>query len=98
MTRARTTASDVEPLGGHRVRVSFGDGAVHEIDLSPVLERGGVFAPIRDDRTTFEAVRIDAEGGTIMWPGRVDLDPDVLPGDRQPASGAPLPRRVVQAA
>ena len=98
MTSARTTVTGVEPLRGHSVRVSFGDGAVHEIDLSAMLARGGIFAAIRDDRATFEAVSIDREGGTIMWPGGVDLDPDVLRGDREPASGAPLPRRVVQAA
>ncbi len=95
MTRGRTTVTGVEPLSGHSVRVSFADGAVHEIDLSPVFALGGVFAPIRDDRATFEAVTVDCEGGTIGWPGGVDLDPDVLRGDQEPVSGGPLPRRVV---
>ena len=35
---------------------------------------------------------------TIEWPGEVDLYPDVLRGDEKPASGAEIPRRVVQAA
>lgn len=98
MTSARTTVIGVEALRGHAVRVSFADGAVHEVDLSAVFARGGVFTPIRDDRATFEAVTVDREGGTIMWPGGVDLDPDVLRGDQEPTAGGPLPRRVVQPA
>jgi hypothetical protein len=98
MTSPRTTVTRVEPLSGHWVRLSFGDGAVHEVDLSTLLAAGGVFVPIRDDRATFEAVSVNAEFGTIEWPGEVDLDPDVLRGDQRPASGAEMPRRVVQPA
>jgi hypothetical protein len=98
MTSARTTVTSVEPLDGHWVRLAFADGAIHEVDLAAVFARGGVFAPIRDDRTTFEAVLVDPGFGTIVWPGDVDLDSDVLRGDHEPASGAPLPRRVVQPA
>jgi hypothetical protein len=94
----RTTVTRVEPLSGHWVRVSFGDGAVHEVDLSGLLAAGGVFTAIRDDRATFEAVAVNPEFGTIEWPGEVDLDPDVLRGDQKPASGAEVPRRVVQPA
>ena len=97
MTSARTTITDVEPLDGHRIRLSFADGAVHEVDLAGVFARGGVFAPMRDDRAMFEAVTVDPEGGTVVWPGDVDLDPDVLRGDQEPDVGGPLPRFVVQA-
>jgi hypothetical protein len=98
VTNPRTTVTHVEPLAGHWVRLSFGDGAVHEVDLSALLAVGGVFAPVRDDQATFEAVAVNPEFGTIEWPGELDLDPDVLRGDQQPASGADLPRRVVQPA
>jgi len=81
MTSGRTTITHVEPLSGHWLRLSFADGAVHEIDLAELLSAGGVFAPIHDDRATFEAVHVDVEFGTIAWPGDVDLDPDVLRGD-----------------
>lgn len=94
----RTTIASVKPLEGHRVRLAFADGAVHEVDLAAVLARGGVFAPIHDDRATFEAVYVDHQFGTIAWPGDVDLDADVLRGDELPASGAVLPRRIVQPA
>ena len=98
MSPSRTTITQVEPLADHWLRLSFGDGAVHEVDVADLLQAGGVFAAIRDDRDVFEAVGIDRELGTIVWPGDVDLDPDVLRGDQPPASGAALPRRVVQPA
>ena len=98
MTASRTTVTEVEPLEERWLRLTFADGAVHEIDLGGLLQAGGVFAPIRDDRQVFEAVAVDPEFGTIAWPGDIDLDPDVLRGDQQPASGPALPRRVIQPA
>jgi hypothetical protein len=98
MSSSRTTVTYVEPLAGHRLRLAFGDGAVHEVDLGGLLQAGGVFASIRDDRDVFEAVSVDREYGTIVWPGSIDVDPDVLRGDQPPASGRVLPRRVVQPA
>ena len=71
---------------------------LHEIDLAGLLKAGGVFASIRDDRLVFEAVAVEHEFGTIAWPGDIDLDPDVLRGDHEPATGPALPRRVIQPA
>jgi len=98
MTATRTTITNVEPLAERWVRLTFADGAVHEVDLSGLLQAGGLLAPIRDDRAVFEAVAVDPEFGTIAWPGNVDLDPDVLRGDQPPASAPPPPRRVIQPA
>ena len=98
MTATRTTITNVEPLAERWVRLTFADGAVHEVDLSGLLQAGGLLAPIRDDRAVFEAVAVDSEFGTIAWPGNVDLDPDVLRGDQPPASAPPPPRRVIQPA
>ncbi len=88
--------SDVEPLEGYWIRVTFADGAVKEIDLSEVVARGGVFAPIRDRREVFEQVRVNPESRTVEFPGEVDLDPDVLYGPFQPASGVRITRRTVR--
>jgi Protein of unknown function (DUF2442) len=74
MTASRTTITDAEPLTGRWIRLTFADRAVHEIDLAGVLETGGVFALMRDDRTVFGAVAVDHEFGTITWPGDIDLD------------------------
>ena len=98
MRDARTTIARVTPLADHWLRLEFADNAVHEIDLGQVLASGGVFAPIYSERDIFESVAVDRETGTIVWPGDVDLDPDVLRGDAMPASGLAIPRRVVEPA
>jgi hypothetical protein len=87
---------DVEPLQGHSLRVTFSDGAVKDIDVGGLLEAGGVFAPIRDSRDVFEQVRVNPETQTVEWPGNVDLDPDVLYGRHEPASGIRIDRKTVR--
>jgi hypothetical protein len=86
----------VEPLEGHSIRTTFSDGSVKEIDLSELLARGGVFAPICDNRAIFEQVSVNPETRTIEWPGEVDLDPEVLYGKFEPASGVRIRRRTVR--
>ncbi|MDQ6774622.1 MAG: DUF2442 domain-containing protein [Actinomycetota bacterium] len=81
----------VEPQTGYWLRLTFSDGAVKDVDVGDVLARGEVFAPIRDQREVFEQVRVNPETGTIEWPGEVDLDPEVLYGRFEPASGATNP-------
>lgn len=80
------------------IRLTSGDGAVHEVDLVGLLEAGGVFASLRDDREVFEAVAVDREFDTGKRSGDVELDRDVLRRDHLPAPGPALPRRVVQLA
>jgi hypothetical protein len=41
------------------------------------------------------AVRVNPQSQTIEWPGEIDLDPDVLYGRAEPASGASIPRRTI---
>lgn len=87
--------TSVEPLEGHWLRLWFSDGAVKDVDLTELFARGGVFARIRDDRTRFEQVRVNPESRTIEWPGEVDLDPEVLYGRHDPASGGVITRRTI---
>jgi hypothetical protein len=86
----------VEPLEGLCIRATFSDGAIKEIDLSEVFGKGGVFEPLRKYRDKFLAVRVNEETGTVEWPGEVDLDPEVLYGRFEPASGARLARRTLR--
>jgi hypothetical protein len=76
---------DAEHLGDYRLRLTFSDGLVRELDFDGVLE-GEVFEPL-SDRAVFGQVAVDSVAGTIAWPTGVDLDPDVLHGDHEPASG-----------
>jgi hypothetical protein len=67
-----------------------------EIDLRDVLAAGGVFAPIYERWEIFEQVRVNPESGTLEWPGGIDIDPEVLYGRYEPASGHPIERRTVR--
>ncbi len=78
---------EVDPLGDYRLRLTFSDGLVRELDFAGALE-GEVFEPLKSP-AEFCKVSIDKVAGTIVWPNGVDLDPDVLHGDHEPASGRP---------
>jgi hypothetical protein len=73
----------VEPLEGFRLRLTFTDGLVREVDLSGDL--WGPMAEPLQDPAYFRQVSVDPELGTIVWPNGYDLDPDVLHGDHEPA-------------
>ena len=88
--------TEVEPLDGYRIRATFSDGAIKEIDLGELLAAGGVFAPIFARREVFEQVRVSSESRTVEWPGEVDLDPEVLYGRYEPASGHRIERRTIR--
>lgn len=59
------------------VEITFSDGTTEILDLAPLLA-GLVFEPLRTNRSLFEALRVDEELGTIVWPNGADLCPDVL--------------------
>lgn len=88
--------TEVEPLEGHRIRATFTDGAVKEIDLGELLAASGVFTPIYERREVFEQVAVNPESGTVEWPGEVDLDPQVLYGRYESASGHRIGRHTVR--
>jgi len=68
---------EATPGDDHLVRVRFEDGLVAEVDLSYLLDYGGVFEPLRD-RQYFRQLRADAEAGTIVWPNEADIAPEAL--------------------
>ena len=74
---------DVEPLGELRLRLTFSDRLVRELDLDRMLE-GGIFESVRDP-AEFANVVVDEVAGTVAWPN--GIDPDVLHGDQSPATG-----------
>lgn len=77
--------NSVEPLGGLRVRLGFADGSQGDVDLAGYLW-GPVFDPLLQDHRLFEAVRVDPELGTIVWPNGADMDPAVLYQMAHPSS------------
>ena len=65
--------------------------------MGDLLAGGGIFKPIYERRDVFEQVSVNSESRTIEWPGEVDLDPEVLYGRYEPASGERIERRAVRA-
>ena len=68
--------TSVRHLGGHRLAVTFTDGAEREVDLSDELY-GEVFEPLRDEAAFAEAF-VDEETRTVAWPNGADLAPEFL--------------------
>jgi len=63
-------------VGPYRLRIEFGDGLVRTIDFRGVLE-GELYGPLRD-LATFNAVSLDREIHTLVWPNGADFDPATL--------------------
>ena len=89
MVHAIYRVTRFEIVGPYTLAVSFSDGARQVIDFQPVL-RGALFGPLRD-AAQFNAVRLDAEAGTLVWPNGADFDPATL--HDWPAVGPEFARR-----
>jgi hypothetical protein len=81
----------VEVIGDFRVRLTFADGTIGDVDFAEHNWRG-VMEPLADP-AYFARVRIDPEAGTIAWPNGVDMAPEPLYEDArrnmvEPASNA----------
>lgn len=70
----RVKAFEIE--GPYRLRIAFDDGIVRSIDFRPVLE-GDLYSPLRN-LDCFNAVALDPEVHTLVWPNGADFDPATL--------------------
>jgi hypothetical protein len=75
--RGTPVLAEAQPLDGYAVRVRFEDGTAADVDLSYLLDYGGVFEPLRDP-AYFAQLRADAGAGTIVWPNDADIAPETL--------------------
>jgi hypothetical protein len=75
--RSTPLLTEATPVGDHRVHVQFDDGLTADIDLSYLLDYGGVFAPLADG-DYFRTLRADPSAGTIVWPNQADIAPETL--------------------
>lgn len=68
----------VEHLGGYRLRLTFADGVIGDVDLSERIEaaKGPMFQTLQDVEY-FAEVSVDSELGTVVWPNVADFAPDV---------------------
>ena len=88
----RVTA--VEALEDYRLRVTFNDGVVRDVDCSFLLH-GTLGEPLRDP-DYFRQVRVDDEARTVVWPNGLDPAPELLHGDYEPLA-ASQPRSAARA-
>ena len=70
------TVRKVEPLGGFRLRLTFSDGVVGEVEVDP-RGRGPMFEPLCDPEY-FRRVKVSRAAGTVVWPNGLDLAPGSL--------------------
>lgn len=67
-----------EYVAAFRLKISFADGNSGEVDFLPIIEKGGVFAVLKD-LESFKSFRIDADWNTITWcNGELDIAPETL--------------------
>jgi hypothetical protein len=62
----------------HTVTVTWSDGITADVDLSPVIAKGNVFAPMADAAYFVEKMRIATDRLGLEWPNRVDFSADGL--------------------
>ena len=68
---------EAKSVGGHRLYLLFNDGVQGEVDVAQIMPFEGVFAAFTD-QGFFEQVYVDADWGTVCWPGHLDLAPEPL--------------------
>jgi hypothetical protein len=77
---------EARPTEECRVWLRWADGLAAEVDFSFLLEREGVFLPLRDPGF-FRLVRVHESGITVEWPGEVDFAPEAVYRRTQEAAG-----------
>jgi hypothetical protein len=66
----------VEVTGEQRLRLTFADGTVGDVDFTD-RTWAGVLEPLGDPGF-FARAFVDPEVGTVAWPGGIDLAPEPL--------------------
>jgi hypothetical protein len=68
---------EATPTEGYAVHVRFEDSTNADVDLSYLLDYGGIFEPLRDPEY-FRQLIADPDAGTIVWPNEADIAPETL--------------------
>lgn len=67
---------DVLYLDGYRLRLSFNDNTIKDVDLEHELY-GEIFEPLRDLRL-FRQFALNTDTNTVEWPNGADFAPEFL--------------------
>lgn len=76
MTHQIYRVKSFEIVSPYALSVTFDDGQERTINFEPILA-GELYRPLRDP-ALFNAVRIDPEVHTLVWPNGADFDPETL--------------------
>ena len=76
----------VTPLANYRLLVHFTEGCCREYDMTPLIQRMPVFAPLRDVPGLFGQVRTDPGGYGVSWNDDIDMDGSELWENSVPVS------------
>ena len=71
------TIRSVAPEPNYKLRLIYSAGETIVVDFTPIIQRGGVFAPLSDP-AFFSQVSIGERGRYIQWPGELDFCADAL--------------------
>ena len=74
----------VEALPGYRIRLTYIDGEVYELDYSVRLSKSDFIGQLRDP-AVFNAVKLGKKGRWIEWPNGYDNCADALRWDGEMA-------------
>jgi hypothetical protein len=69
----------------HVMRLLFDDGVIRDVQFTPSGDHGPMVLPLNDP-DYFARVAVDPELRTVVWPNGLDLAPEVLHGDYEPAN------------
>jgi hypothetical protein len=90
MKRKPPTVTAVQAIGPATLKLTFGSGETLPVDVSALLRRFRVYAPLRQARA-FSKVRADSWGHALRWPAGSISTPAASTRwhARKPANGAP---------
>ncbi len=70
-----TRLKEASYAGDYRVHVRYTKAIETEIDFSDMLKHP-FYAPLKD-KSLFKQVRVDPETQVLVWPGDIDMAPEI---------------------
>jgi hypothetical protein len=66
-----------EPRTRHRLHLEYADGSQYDLDMTPLLAKGGVMQPLTED-AVFAQVKVILNGRAIAFTDEIDFCADSL--------------------
>ena len=80
--------TNAEPHPDHTVTITWADGARGTVNFMPFIERGELFAALREPGYFVREMSVLRGGIGLSWPNEVDFSADGLRHDAFPAEQA----------